>query len=121
LTLALNGKSVTVGGSTVSGAVNVVTTVTGERTGEPTLVRLNPGVPFSAFAQAVAAVNAHHGDLNYLNPYASLVFNVPAPKGTRRAQTILQAGNYFALETQGDRTPPHTAEPQNRRVEITTR
>ena len=108
LTLALNGKSVTVGGSTVSGAVNVVTTVTGEPQGEPTLVRLNPGVPFSAFVQAVAVVNAHHGDLNYLDPYGSLVFNVPANRGTSSAQTVLQPGNYFALDTQGNGTPPHT-------------
>jgi len=33
LTLALNGKSVVVGGSTVSGAVSVVTTVSGEAQG----------------------------------------------------------------------------------------
>ncbi len=109
ITLALNGKSVTVGGSTVSGAVNVVTTVTGEAQGEPTLVRLNPGVSFSAFGAAVAAVNAHHGDLNYLDPYAALIFNTAANRGTSSAQTVLQPGDYFALDTEGNGLPPHAA------------
>jgi hypothetical protein len=109
LTLALNGKTVTVGGSTVSGAVNVVTTVTGEPQGQPTLVRLNPGVSFAAFGAGVAAVAAHHGDFNYLNPYASIVFDATANKGTSSAQTVLAPGNYFALDTGGRGVPPHAA------------
>lgn len=109
LTLSLNGSSVVVAGSAVSGAVNVVTTVTGEKQGEPALVRLNPGVSFSAFGQAIAAVKAHHGDLNYLNPFASLVFNAFAPKGTSSAQTVLQPGNNFALDTRRRGAALHTA------------
>ncbi len=109
LTLALNGKAVTVGGSTVSGAVNVVTTVTGEAQGEPTLFRLANGVTPAAFAHAVAAVNAHNGDLNYLGPYGSLVFNATVNKGTGSTQTVLAPGNYLALDTAGNGTPPHAA------------
>lgn len=109
LTLALTGKSVSVGGSTVSGAVNVVTTVTGEKQGQAALVRLNPGVPFSAFAQATAAVGAHHGDLNYLDPFGSLVFDAAASAGTSSAQTTLQPGNYFAIDAHGNGPPPHVA------------
>ncbi|MDQ6817087.1 MAG: hypothetical protein M3018_06730 [Actinomycetota bacterium] len=110
LTLALNGKSVTVGGRTVSGAVNVVTTVTGEKQGGPVLIRLNPGVSFAAFAQATAAIRAHHGDLNYLNPFGSVVFSTPAGRGTSSAQTVLQPGNYFALDTgKSGGKPPHAA------------
>ncbi len=107
LTLALNGKSVTVGGSTVSGAVNVVTTVTGVPAGEPTLFRLNPGLGFSVITQAMAALKAHNGDPNYLDPYGSLVFNAQANKGTSSAQTVLAPGNYFALDTSGSGNAPH--------------
>jgi hypothetical protein len=109
LTLALNGKSVVVGGTPQSGAVSVVTTVTQEASGEPVLIRLNPGVPFSAFAQAGAAINSHHGDLNYLDPYGSIVFDGSVNKGTTSsAETTLQPGNYFALDFGPNLpTPPH--------------
>ncbi|MGO9822965.1 MAG: hypothetical protein ACLPTJ_20235 [Solirubrobacteraceae bacterium] len=108
LTLGLNGNAVTVGGSTVSGAVNITTTDTG-KPGEPALVRLNPGISFAQFGQAVQAVNSHHGDLNYLDPYASLVYDGPEFRGTNTDQVDLQAGNYFALNIGGNGTPPHTA------------
>ena len=75
---------------------------------EPVLIRLNPGVPFSAFAQAGAAINAHHGDLNYLGPYGSIVFDVSADKGTTSAQTTLQPGNYLAVDlSSSNPDPPH--------------
>jgi hypothetical protein len=97
LTLALNGRSVIVGGQLQSGAVNVVSTVSAGHT-EPVLIRLNAGVPFSAFAQASAAINAHQGDLNYLDPYGSIVFDVSADKGTNTTQTSLEPGNYLAVD-----------------------
>lgn len=107
LTLALNGRSVTVGGQLQSGAVNVVSTVSVNHT-EPVLIRFNPGVPFSAFAEAGAAINAHHGDLNYLDPYGSIVFDVSADKGTTSAQTTLQPGNYLAVDLSSrNPDPPH--------------
>ncbi len=109
LTLALNGKSVTVGGSELSGAVNVQTTVTGEQQGEPTLFHLKDGVSFAQFGQAIAIVNAHHGDLNYLDPYGSLIYNLPANKGTSTGQVVLPPGNYFALDTIKSGPPPHAA------------
>jgi hypothetical protein len=105
LTLTMNGHSIVVGGSAVSGAVNVQSTVTGQRGASAGLVRLNPGVPYSALAAAEAAVNAHHGDLNYLDPYGSLLFDVPAPIGTSSAQTILTPGNYFALDIPNNGNP----------------
>ena len=109
LTLALNGHSVTVGGPLQSGAANVVSTVSA-RHSEPTLIRLNPGVPFSAFAQAGAAINAHHGDLNYVDPYGSIVFDVSADKGTSSTQTTLQPGNYLAVDfSSSSPNPPHAA------------
>ncbi len=107
LRLALNGQSVAVSGPLQSGAVNVVSAVSVSHT-EPVLIRLNPGVPFSAFAQAGAAINAHHGDLNYLGPYGSIVFDVSADKGTTSAQTTLQPGNYLAVDLSSTNPdPPH--------------
>jgi hypothetical protein len=109
LTLALNGHSVNVTGPLQSGAVNIVATVSARHT-EPTLIRLNPGVPFAAFAQAGAAIAAHHGDLNYLDPYGSIVFDVSADKGTTSAQTALQQGNYLAVDlSSSSPNPPHAA------------
>jgi hypothetical protein len=110
LTMALNGKTVTVGGSMVSGAVNVQTTVTGEPGGGPALVRLNPGEPASIFTQVNNIINSHHGQIDYLDPYGSLVFDGVAPKGTSTAQTVLTPGTYIALDTGGNgNTPPHTS------------
>lgn len=108
LTLALNGKSVVVGGSTVSGAVNVQTTVTGEPFGEALLFRLADGVSPSVFGQASAAVAAHHGDLNYLRPFGSIVLAAGIPKGTGTVQTQLAPGTYLALAPSGHGPPPHT-------------
>jgi hypothetical protein len=110
LTMALNGKSITVGGSMVSGAVNVQTTVTGEPEGGPALVRLNPGEPASIFAQVNGIINAHHGDINYLDPYGSLVYDGVSPKGTTTEQTELLPGTYIAIDTGSNgNTPPHTS------------
>ncbi len=109
LKLALNGRTVVVGGQLQSGAVNVVSSVSTSHT-EPVLIRLNAGVPFSAFAQAGAAINAHHGDLNYLDPYGSIVFDVSADRGTNTTQTALQPGDYLAIDlSSSSPNPPHAA------------
>jgi hypothetical protein len=109
LTLALNGRSVAVGGQLQSGAVDVVSTVSAGHT-EPVLIRLNAGVPFSAFSQASAAINAHQGDLNYLDAYGSVVFDISADKGTNTTQTTLQPGNYLAVDlSSSSPDPPHAA------------
>ncbi len=97
LTLALTKHSIKVSGNMRSGAVKVVMTVS-QHHSEPTLIRLNPGVPFSAFAKAGAAINEHGGDFNYLDPYGSIVFDVVATHGTSSAQTSLLPGKYFAID-----------------------
>ncbi len=108
LTLALNGTTVTVGGSMKAGAVQVETTVTTEKKGEPTLFEFAPGKGPSDFGKCLAAVGKHHGDLNYLDPCGKLVFNASAPSGKSSAQTILHDGNYIALDTGKSKgTPPH--------------
>jgi hypothetical protein len=95
----MDGKSIAVGGALESGAVNIVSTTTNEAQATPTLVRLKPG---ASFEQAFAATGAHHGDPNYLEPYGSIVFSAAADKGTSSAQTLLQPGDYVALDTAGN-------------------
>lgn len=110
MTVALNGKTVVIGGQTVSGAVNVVSTVTKEPFGSTLLFRLNPGETPAVFGQAAAAVGAHHGDLNYLSPFGSIVFDAGTAKGTGSAQADLAPGTYVALDPGNGNsrgTPPH--------------
>jgi hypothetical protein len=105
LTVALNGTSVTVGGQEVSGAVNISTTVSGEAMGTTALVRLDPGVTAT---QAVVAVRGAQGDLNALDGLASLVFDQDASRGaTTVGQTVLQPGNYVALDASHQKHAPH--------------
>jgi len=109
LTLTLNGRSVGVSGALQSGGVNIVSNVSVKHT-EPVLIRLDPGVPSSAFAKAGAAISAHHGDLNYLDRYGSIVFDVSADRGSTSAQTTLQPGNYLAVDlSSSNPDPPHAA------------
>jgi len=106
LTLALNGTSITVGGTLRSGAVNVVSTVTKEAQGDPTLIRLDPGV---SFAQARTAVKSHGGDFNYLDPFGAVVFSTTVNKGASNSvQTSLQPGNYVALDANGSHKDIHS-------------
>jgi hypothetical protein len=97
LAVTMTGNSITAPSSVPAGAVNVVSTVSGEAQGSPTLVRLDPGVTFQ---QAFAAAAAHGGDPNGLQGLASIVFNALANKGLSSAQTVLTPGNYVALDTE---------------------
>ena len=103
LNLALTGtKGISVSGSEVSGAVNVVSTFSGNPgPNGPSfgIVRLDPGVTIQ---QAAGAVQSHGGDLNALTPYGALFVSNSAP-GT--VQTVLTPGNYVALNTSGNGQP----------------
>lgn len=106
LTVALQGtQGVSVSGSTLSGAVNVVSTFSGHVPPGPNsapafgLVRLDPGV---SIQQAAGAVQSHHGDINALTPYGTLFVSQIAP-GT--VQTMLTPGNYVALNITGNGQP----------------
>lgn len=106
LTLATNGKSITVGGTLQSGAVNIVSTVTKEAQGNPTLLRLDPGV---SVATVKAAVKGHGGDFNYLDPYGALVFSTTVNKGASSSyQTSLEPGTYVALDPTGNGKAPQS-------------
>ena len=107
LNIALTGTTgVSVSGSEVSGAVNVVSTFSGKAPSGPNsngptwgLVRLNPGV---SILQAVGAVQSAHGDVNALTPYGSLFADNSAGVPT---QTVLTPGNYVALNITGNGNP----------------
>ena len=97
LNVAVTGKTgIAVSGSTVSGAVNVTSTFSGKGQGGYGLVRLNQGV---SFPEAFHAVQSHHGDINALTPFGSLIADAGAP-GT--IQTVLTPGNYVALNVTGN-------------------
>jgi hypothetical protein len=105
LNLALTGKTgISVSGSEVSGAVNVVSTFSGKGQGQAALVRLNPALPSAqALAEGFQAVQSHHGDLNALTALGdALVFDASAP-GT--AQTVLTPGAWVALNVTGNGNP----------------
>jgi hypothetical protein len=98
LTIALTPKTVTVGGSMVSGAVNVVTTVTGEANDGPALFLLNPGVTPAQFGMVAAALGPNT-PLDVIDPYGSIVFDGYAARGAPgRAEIVLRPGTYIALE-----------------------
>jgi hypothetical protein len=107
--IALTGTSgISVSGSEVSGAVNVVSTFSGKGgPGAFALVRLNPNLPPQvAEQQGFQAVQSHHGDLNALTATgSSLVASAQAP-GT--IQTVLQPGAYLALNVTGTGQPGST-------------
>ena len=105
LNLALTGKTgISVSGSEVSGAVNVVSTFSGKGQGQAALVRVNPALPpAQAVAQGFQAIQSHHGDLNALTALGdALVFDAGAP-GT--AQTVLTPGAWLALNVTGNGNP----------------
>jgi hypothetical protein len=101
--VAMNGKKITVSGALQSGGVSVVSTVTGEPAGDPTFIRLDPGVTVAQLLKAA------QGDPNNIALIASIVFSPQANKGTSSAQANLAPGNYVAVDLgPNSKTPPLT-------------
>jgi hypothetical protein len=97
LTLTVTKSTVTVGGSVVSGAMNIVTTVKGEPSDSPGLVLLKPGVTVTQFAKVVSSLG-ENTPVDAIDPYGTIVFNGSATEGTpSHAQAVLPAGTYVAL------------------------
>jgi hypothetical protein len=100
LTLTLTNSSITVSGTTQSGAVNVVTTATGLKEASAILFLLKPG---ATFEEVEAAIQKAHGEINVTSKYGSLVFDAEVSTGqTSEAQTYLQPGQYVALIPGGE-------------------
>jgi hypothetical protein len=96
LTIALTKSSITVGGTTQSGAVNVVSSASGVKEGTVVLFQLKPGY---TVAEVEAAMKAGAGkDPNRGGKYGSIVFDSEANPGkSSEAQTVLEPGQYVAL------------------------
>jgi hypothetical protein len=98
LTLTLTKSTITVGGSTQSGGVNVVTTATGVKEATAILFLLKPGVTVEEVENAKKSSGSAGQDPNFTSKYGSIVFSSEASPGhSREAQTYLQPGQYVAL------------------------
>jgi hypothetical protein len=95
LSLKITNSSITVGGATQSGGVNVVSTATGVKEAGAILFLLKPGATFEVVE---AAIQKAHGDTNVTSKYGSLVFDAEVTPGqTSEVQTYLQPGQYVAV------------------------
>jgi hypothetical protein len=104
LTLSVTKNTVTVGGSKVSGAVNVVSTVTGEQSDSPALVLLKPGVTLAELGKAVSSIG--NGPLDAIDPYATIVFDGYTNRGTPTTdEVVLEPGTYVAVNNGNGFTP----------------
>jgi hypothetical protein len=98
----MNGSSITVSGSKVSGAVDVRSVVSGEKRAEPILVRLNQGV---SDAQALKVIAKGKKDPNVAQLIGAIAFDTDSPSGTSDVQTVLQPDRYIAVDVAGKGTP----------------
>jgi len=105
ITLTMDGKKITVGGTLHSGAVRIVSKVSNEPQGSPVLVRLDPGVTVDQFMAALPKLAA---DQNNIEGIGSFVFSPQANKGTSTAQANLAAGQYIAADLTPSGQPPLT-------------
>ncbi|MGI8411199.1 MAG: hypothetical protein ACR2QA_01620 [Solirubrobacteraceae bacterium] len=102
-----NGKTISVSGQLVSGAVNVVTTTSGEMQGSPIFFALRPGATPSQVLARLAQKRVQNTP-DYANDLGSIVFDASAGRGTSQTQTVLKPGNYLALDFSGNGRPPVT-------------
>lgn len=109
LTLTVTASSITVGGATQSGGVNIVTTVTGVKEGGAVLFLLKPGVSIAEVESFMSKKGAAK-DPNNTIKYGSLVFDVEGRPGKAvEAQAELAPGEYLALgPNEGKGPKPHT-------------
>jgi hypothetical protein len=97
LTLSVTKSSITVGGSTKSGAVNVVTTATGVKEATAVLFLVKPGVTVAEVESFLGKKGAAK-DPNNTSKYGAIVLDEEASPGKiSEAQTYLQPGQYLAL------------------------
>jgi hypothetical protein len=98
--VTMNGKHITVGGVLQSGGSQIVSTVTGESAGEPTFIRLDPGVTVAQFFSVLSGPGAN--DPNYLEGIGAIVVDAFAGHGTSAVQASLAAGQYVAIDSVGN-------------------
>jgi hypothetical protein len=104
LSLTLTPSSISVGGVLQSGAVDVVSTATGGQEPSPVLFLLKPGVTAAELYVELDA-NKIADEPNLASSYGSIVFNsFTAPGHRSEAQTVLQPGQYVALDAEGEKS-----------------
>jgi hypothetical protein len=104
ISATVNATTITVSGALQSGAVNIASTATGGKEPSVTFIRLNPGVSVNEFFTLLAS-NKVSKDPNVVTKFGSIVFDVEAGKGKpAEAQTILAAGQYVALNAEGEQS-----------------
>jgi plastocyanin len=98
LKLALSKHKVTVSGQTVSGAVDVATSVSGEPMDNATLIHLKPGVTATELGKKLAGLG-EESDLDAIDSYGTLVLDSQdaAAGAITHTEVNLPAGNYVAL------------------------
>ena len=108
--VSMDGSSISMSGTLVSGAVNVHLVATRPASGSPAFVRLNDGVSAGQF---LAFLNSKKGGpwRKNIARYGSIVFDVGGPgrpsPATHDIQTKLQPGDYVALDTATTYNPAH--------------
>ncbi len=105
ITVAMNGKTITVTGALQSGGVEVVSKVTKEAQGSPVFVRLDPGVSVAQFEAALPAISI---DQNNIDGIGAIVLSTQADRGTSSAQVDLAPGQYVGLDVSSNGVPPLT-------------
>ena len=104
MTVAASSTAITVSGALQSGAVNVAGTTTGGKEPAVVFVKLNPGVS-AAEMFAFLATNKASKDPNTIAKYGSIVFDAEPGKGKpTEVQTVLAAGQYVALNAEGEQS-----------------
>ena len=98
ITITMTGKKITVSGALQSGGVQIVSRVSREPQGNPTLVRLDPGVSVPQFLAAPPKIAA---DPNNIDGIGSIVFSPQANKGTSSAQANLAPGSTSRSTSEG--------------------
>jgi hypothetical protein len=107
VSVTISATSIAVAGTPESGAVNIVTTATGVKEASTSLFLLKPGVSGAEFIAFLGTPAAR--DENAASRYGSIVFDAEAAAGKpAEAQTILQPGQYVALNTEGEKASKWT-------------
>ncbi len=94
--VTMTGSSISVEGTLESGAVDIHTTATGNPSGSPIFIRLNPGVTVKQFMDFFNSKKFN--DPNNIEPYGAIVLDAEAGPGTNDIQTKLQPGEYIAFD-----------------------
>jgi hypothetical protein len=105
--VTMSGKAISITGTLQSGAVTIHSVATSKKGGQPVLVRLNQGVTAEQLRQWIASKKVQ--DPNNVTPLGSIVFDLESVIGTKDVQTMLQPGNYVAVDTSAQKNPPTAA------------